>query len=86
MNRICGQETAEAVLRDYVDGALTAPATSRDDVGAIVTDRGARRIDLDGWKAIDAAEKTAGKSAGRRRVKFVSITEFEAAAGMESVQ
>jgi ferredoxin/flavodoxin---NADP+ reductase len=86
MNRICGQQTAEAVLRDHVDGVLAAPQTSRDDVADLVADRGARRIDLDGWKAIDAAEKSAGKSGGRRRVKFVSITEFETAAGMEPVQ
>ncbi|WAC56664.1 FAD-dependent oxidoreductase [Gordonia sp. SL306] len=86
MNRICGQETAEAVLKDYVAGSFSSPATSRDDVADIVSDRGARRIDMDGWKAIDAAEKNAGKSAGRRRVKFVSLNEFEVAAGMEPVQ
>ncbi|MGC5257670.1 FAD-dependent oxidoreductase [Gordonia sp. DT218] len=86
MNRICGQETAEAVLKDYVAGAFSSPSTSRDDVADIVSDRGARRIDMDGWKAIDAAEKNAGKSAGRRRVKFVSLNEFEVAAGMEPVQ
>ena len=85
MNRICGQETAEAVLRDFVDGALPAPTVVRDDVADIVSDRGARRIDLAGWKAIDAAERDAGKSAGRRRVKIVAVTEFETAAGMEPV-
>ncbi len=86
MNRMCGQETADAVLKDIADGTLAAPATARDDVAEIVSTRGARRIDLTGWKAIDAAEKSAGKSAGRRRVKFAAVTDFEAAAGMEPVQ
>ncbi|MGV9712139.1 FAD-dependent oxidoreductase [Gordonia sp. NPDC003424] len=86
MNRMCGQQTAEAVLRDFVDGVLSPPSTSRDDVPEIVANNGAHRIDLAGWKAIDAAERAAGKSAGRRRVKLVSIAEFESAATLESVQ
>ncbi|GAC67843.1 putative ferredoxin--NADP(+) reductase [Gordonia soli NBRC 108243] len=85
MNRICGQETAAAVLADFVAGTLSDPVTTRDDVAGIVADRGAHRIDLTGWKNIDTAEKSAGKAAGRRRLKFVSITELESAAdaGME---
>ena len=80
MNRICGQETAQAVIADFVAAAFDDPSTSRDDVAALVADRGANRIDLTGWKAIDAAEKSAGRAAGRVRTKFVSISEFEAAA------
>ncbi|MBD0861067.1 FAD-dependent oxidoreductase [Gordonia sp. zg691] len=80
MNRICGQETAHAVIADFVAAAFDDPSTSRDDVAALVTDRGANRIDLVGWKAIDAAEKAAGKAAGRVRTKFASVSDFEAAA------
>ena len=80
MNRICGQETAQAVIADFVAAAFDDPSTSRDDVAALVADRGANRIDLTGWKAIDAAEKSAGRATGRVRTKFVSISEFEAAA------
>ncbi|MEO9327877.1 FAD-dependent oxidoreductase [Gordonia aurantiaca] len=80
MNRVCGQETARAVIDDFIAESLTDPTSSRDDVAALVADRGAHRIDLAGWKAIDAAEKAAGKAAGRVRAKFVSIPEFEAAA------
>lgn len=86
MNRMCGQQTAEAVLRDFVDGALSAPTISRADVADIVGTNGARRIDLDGWKAIDAAERAAGKEAGRRRVKIISIAECESTAGREAVR
>lgn len=85
MNRKCGQETAEAVIADFVAGALPTPSASREEVAELVASRGARRIDLDGWKAIDAAEKDAGKAAGRRRVKIVSIGDMEVAAGMEPV-
>ncbi|MCD2146637.1 FAD-dependent oxidoreductase [Gordonia paraffinivorans] len=80
MNRVCGQETARAVIDDFIAETLADPSTPRDDVAAIVADRGAHRIDLAGWKAIDAAEKAAGKAAQRPRTKFVSIPEFEAAA------
>ena len=79
-NRLCGQETAEAVIADFIADALTAPTTSRDDVDAIVADRGATRVDLAGWKRIDAEEKRAGKELGRRRRKFVSVSELQAAA------
>lgn len=80
MNRICGQETANSIIADFVAESLTDPSTSRDDVATLVADRGANRIDLTGWKAIDAAEKAAGKAAGRVRTKFVTVSDFEAAA------
>ena len=80
MNRMCGHETAESVLADFINGSIADPSTSRDDVADLVTGRGAHRIALDGWKAIDAAEKAAGRDAGKKRLKFVSITDFEAAA------
>lgn len=78
-NRLCGQETAESVIADFVDGVLPQASTSADDVADLVADHGAHRIDLPGWKNIDAAERSAGKSAGRRRVKLVHIEELESA-------
>ncbi|GAB17754.1 putative ferredoxin--NADP(+) reductase [Gordonia effusa NBRC 100432] len=79
-NRLCGEETATAVLADFIDGSLVDPIKPRDDVDALVTGRGAHRITLAGWKAIDAAEKAAGRSAGRRLLKIVSVEELEKAA------
>ena len=78
-NRLCGQETAESVIADFVDGVLPQASTSADDVADLVADHGAHRIDLPGWKNIDATERSAGKSAGRRRVKLVHIEELESA-------
>jgi ferredoxin--NADP+ reductase len=82
-NRLCGQETAESVIADFVAGTLPEPTVSRDGVADLVADRGAHRIDLAGWKRIDQAERTAGKTGGRRRVKLVDITALEAAAQSE---
>ncbi|MGV9669107.1 FAD-dependent oxidoreductase [Gordonia sp. NPDC003504] len=82
-NRLCGQETAESVIADFVAGTLPEPTISREGVADLVADRGAHRIDLAGWKRIDQAERTAGKTGGRRRVKLVDITALEAAAQSE---
>ncbi|WP_018178667.1 FAD-dependent oxidoreductase [Jongsikchunia kroppenstedtii] len=79
-NRQCGEETAHAVIEDFIEGVTPTPSGSRDDVVDLVTGRGANVIDGAGWKNIDAAEKAAGKEAGRRRVKFVKISDMEAAA------
>lgn len=79
-NRLCGQETAESVIADFIAGALPEPTVSRADVADLVADRGAHRIDLTGWKRIDQVERAAGKTAGRRRVKLVDIRELEQAA------
>ncbi|MFT4125025.1 MAG: FAD-dependent oxidoreductase [Gordonia sp. (in: high G+C Gram-positive bacteria)] len=79
-NRLCGQETAESVLADFVAGTLPATTGSPDDVAALVAGRGAHRIDLAGWKRIDAAERAAGKPMRRRRVKLVDIAALEQAA------
>ncbi|MFT4043411.1 MAG: FAD-dependent oxidoreductase [Gordonia sp. (in: high G+C Gram-positive bacteria)] len=83
-NRICGQQTAAAVIDDFIAGALPEPTAARDDVARIIADRGAHRIDLAGWKNIDGAERGAGRTAGRRRVKLVRIDELEAAADSAS--
>lgn len=80
-NRMCGEETAEAVIADFIDEKLTDPTISRDDVEQLIVGRGAHLIDLDGWKHIDAAEKAAGREAGRPRIKLTDVSSLEAAAG-----
>lgn len=80
MNRLCGQETAMAVIADFTENKLPEPAKSPEAVPDLIAERGAGRIDGAGWKKIDLAERTAGKQAGRRRVKLVSIETMEAAA------
>ena len=80
MNRICGQETALAVIADFTEGRLSEPAKSREQIPDLIAERGAGRVDGSGWKKIDLAERSAGKEAGRRRIKFVSIEAMESAA------
>ncbi|MFT3900928.1 MAG: FAD-dependent oxidoreductase [Gordonia sp. (in: high G+C Gram-positive bacteria)] len=79
-NRLCGEETAEAVIADFIDEKLAEPTASRDEVEKLVVDRGVNLIDLEGWKRIDAAEKAAGRESGRPRVKFTDLAALEAAA------
>ncbi|WP_020108018.1 FAD-dependent oxidoreductase [Nocardia sp. 348MFTsu5.1] len=80
MNRLCGQETALAVIADFTEERLSDPVKSREEIPALIAERGAGRIDGAGWKKIDLAERTAGKPAGRRRIKIVSIEAMEDAA------
>ncbi len=80
MNRVCGHETAAAVLADHIEGRLPTPSDDRDEVPALLTERGASRIDGAGWKNIDKAEKSAGRAAGRGRVKLVRVPELHLAA------
>ncbi|MBT0565821.1 FAD-dependent oxidoreductase [Williamsia sp. CHRR-6] len=82
MNRWDGQQTARAVLADFIDGTIADPTASRDEIPALAAGRGAKRIDGAGWKSIDDAEKAAGRDAGRRRVKLVRIDELESAAAV----
>ncbi|MFC0316363.1 FAD-dependent oxidoreductase [Gordonia phosphorivorans] len=79
-NRFCGEEAAASILADFAAGSLPEPERSVDDVPELVASRGAERVDLDGWRRIDAAERAAGKTEGRRRVKLVTVDELVATA------
>ncbi|MGH4031226.1 FAD-dependent oxidoreductase [Actinomycetota bacterium Odt1-20B] len=62
-NKSCAQETVAALLDDFEAGRLTAsPSPAARPPGA---------VGLDGWRAIDRAERAAGARAGRPRVKIV---------------
>lgn len=71
-NRVDSEETVEQLIADFVGGKLAAPSADRDALRALVESRQPDLVDRAGWKAIDAAEKSAGKSAGRPRVKFAT--------------
>ncbi len=79
-NRHCGEEAAKSIIADFAAGALASPTVDAADVPDLVASRGASRVDLAGWKAIDAVERAAGKESGRRRVKLVSVSDLDAAA------
>ncbi|MFC3962635.1 ferredoxin, partial [Nocardia jiangsuensis] len=62
----------EQLIADFVAGKLAAPKADRVALRELVQSRQPDLVDRAGWKAIDTAEKTAGKTAGRPRVKFAS--------------
>ena len=79
-NRVDATETVEQVLEDFTAGKLAAPEGDRAALEALLSERQPDAIGREGWKAIDAAEKGAGKSAGRPRVKFTTIDDLLKAA------
>ncbi|MFE3223271.1 FAD-dependent oxidoreductase [Nocardia sp. NPDC059228] len=79
-NRMDSQETVDQLIEDFTQGKLAAPQAGRAALEALLAERQPDQIGRDGWKAIDAAEKTAGKSAGRPRVKFTSVENLLKAA------
>jgi hypothetical protein len=61
---------------NYTRRALHQPRSPLEMIAPLIAGRGANRIDADGWNRIDTAEKPAGRTQGRRRVKLVRIQDF----------
>ncbi|WP_328388672.1 4Fe-4S binding protein [Nocardia sp. NBC_00416] len=79
-NRVDSEETVEGLIADFISGRLVAPTADRDALRALVQERQPDLVDRVGWKAIDQAERGAGKEAGRPRVKFTSLADLLQAA------
>ncbi|MEV6070459.1 FAD-dependent oxidoreductase [Nocardia sp. NPDC052001] len=79
-NRVDSQETVDHLIADFTAGKLTAPQSNRADLDALLSERQPDMVGREGWKAIDQAERTAGKAAGRPRVKFTSLADLLKAA------
>ncbi|WP_330184753.1 FAD-dependent oxidoreductase [Nocardia sp. NBC_01503] len=79
-NRVDSQETVDHLIEDFTNGKLAAPQADRAALDALLTERQPDMVGRDGWKAIDQAERTAGKAAGRPRVKFTSLEDLLKAA------
>ncbi|WP_280216707.1 FAD-dependent oxidoreductase [Nocardia neocaledoniensis] len=71
-NRVDSQETVDQLIDDFAAGKLAAPQADRVALTRLLIDRQPDLVDRGGWKAIDMAERTAGKAAGRPRVKFTN--------------
>jgi ferredoxin--NADP+ reductase len=81
-NKPDAAETVERLVADAMAGALPAPeAPDPAAVEALVVERQPRRVTYEDWLRIDAAETTAGATAGRPRVKRTTVGELLAAAG-----
>ncbi|MBO0855828.1 MAG: FAD-dependent oxidoreductase [Nocardia sp.] len=81
-NRVDAVETVEQLLEDFTSGKLAAPQGDRAALENLLAERQPDAVGRAGWKAIDTAEKSAGKANGRPRVKFTSVDDLlEAARG-----
>jgi ferredoxin--NADP+ reductase len=73
-------ETVRAMLEDLVAGRHGDPVQpQREALDALLAARGVRPVDYADWQKIDAAERRAGKSAERPRVKLVTREALRAA-------
>ncbi|WP_433601207.1 FAD-dependent oxidoreductase [Nocardia sp. CA-135953] len=79
-NRIDSEETVEHLLADFIAGKLGVPQADRAALKALIGQRQADLVDREGWKAIDTAEKSAGKASGRPRVKLTTREDLLKAA------
>ena len=78
-NRVCAAQTVEALWRDFADGKLSSEVMQRDSLHQLLAQR-ADVVDWNGWRAIDAAERSRGSDTGRPRVKLVAREELTATA------
>ncbi len=71
-NRKDANETVRVLLADLASGAREdASIASPEEVEEWLSGRCPELVDLDGWGAIDAHERSAGEGGGRPRVKVV---------------
>ncbi len=79
-NKKDATETVELLLEDAVAGRLPRTQATAPDVGALLDERGVRRVLHEGWRSIDEVERAAGEKLGRPRVKLCTWDELLAAA------
>jgi ferredoxin--NADP+ reductase len=74
-NKQDAKETVASLVKDWTAGHLDRQLSSDD-----LVDRLPMRIDLQGWRNIDAAERKAGQAQGRPSVKLTTLDGLLAAA------
>lgn len=70
-NRRCSEETVAELVADFAGGRLGVVEQDPSAFGRLLAERHADRVDLAGWKRLDAYERKSGRAAGRPRVKVV---------------
>jgi hypothetical protein len=58
---------------------LPAPARTREDIDALLAERGVKVVGYEDWHAIDAIEVERGKAKGKVRDKLPTVEEMLAA-------
>ncbi|MGV9675332.1 FAD-dependent oxidoreductase [Nocardia sp. NPDC003482] len=79
-NRVDAAQTVDHLLVDFTSGHLATPSGDRAALKTLLGQRQPDLVGREGWKAIDTAERSAGKSGGRPRVKFTSREDLLKAA------
>ena len=80
-NKRDAEQTVACLVEDLKAGTLAAPERpDREQLDALLAERGATIVDADGWRAIDAHELERGRSQERPRVKLASRDELLAVA------
>ncbi|MFD1832267.1 FAD-dependent oxidoreductase [Streptomyces desertarenae] len=79
-NRACAAETVGTLLRDALDGALSAPEHGPRAFHRLVRRRNRRLVDARGMAAIDRTELARGRREGRPRARLATVGELVAAA------
>lgn len=77
-NKACAKETTDAALADLA--SLPAPSLEPSALDARLTERGARVVDYDAWRKVDAVELERGKSLGKVREKLANVEDMLAIA------
>jgi ferredoxin--NADP+ reductase len=80
-NKKDATETVELLLADARSGALTSRG---GDLADLLQEKGSRYVELDGWRAIDALERSTGEPLGRPRVKLRTWEELLDTGGVQS--
>lgn len=80
-NKKCANETVRLLLEDHAACRLPRPVMSAREIHAELLRRQPALVDHAGWRAIDRAERRAGASQGRPRVKMVGIEDMLRCAG-----
>ena len=72
-NKKDATETVDTLLADARAGKLHAPG---GDLEELLEAKGVRHVELEGWRAIDEVERSAGEPLGRPRVKLRTWDEL----------
>jgi ferredoxin/flavodoxin---NADP+ reductase len=81
-NKRDAEETVACLVGDLDARALPAPQAGREEIDALIADRKRDVVTVDGWRAIDADERSRGRAQDRPRVKLASRDELLDAAGV----
>ncbi len=70
-NKKCADDVVKSLVEDFLAETLDSPASSQADLDETIASRQPDRLDFEDWTRLDRAEREAGGSRGRPRIKFI---------------